>query len=187
VARADRHSTIFVQRGGRKLREAGYSLDSDRYVAPNINVWQRHILKGGAVSSRSRASPRSCCGGARRRPARASSRTCPSRRTAASRGSPRRRRGLSACVIPSEDGKDDELWALVERDGDGYKSVEQQAPPWEEGETALADAFYVDSGATYSGAPTTTVSGLDHLAGRAVAVLADGAVVPGAASTAAAI
>jgi hypothetical protein len=26
--------------------------------------------------------------------------------------------------------------------------------------------FYVDSGATYSGAPTTTVSGLDHLANR---------------------
>jgi hypothetical protein len=39
----------------------------------------------------------------------------------------------------------------------------------------LADAFYVDCGLTYSGAPATTISGLTHLEGQAVNVLADGA------------
>jgi hypothetical protein len=63
--------------------------------------------------------------------------------------------------------------------GAGGRSVQLQDPPWEDGEVALEDAFFVDSGATYSGAPTTTVSGLTHLAGRQVAVLADGAVVTG--------
>lgn len=43
---------------------------------------------------------------------------------------------------------------------------------------AASDAFFVDSGLTYSGAPTTTLSGLDHLEGRTVAVLGDGAVFP---------
>ena len=45
--------------------------------------------------------------------------------------------------------------------------------------TASADAFFVDAGLTYSGAATTTVSGLWHLEGQAVSVLADAAVVLG--------
>ncbi len=36
------------------------------------------------------------------------------------------------------------------------------------------DSFFVDSGLSYSGAPVVNVSGLDHLAGRTVAVNADG-------------
>lgn len=44
--------------------------------------------------------------------------------------------------------------------------------------TAQRDAFYVDCGLTYGGAPTGTVSGLDHLEGETVKVLADGAVHP---------
>jgi hypothetical protein len=47
------------------------------------------------------------------------------------------------------------------------------------GRDGLADAFFVDSGATYSGAATTTITGLDYLRGKAVAVLADGIVVTG--------
>jgi hypothetical protein len=40
------------------------------------------------------------------------------------------------------------------------------------------DAFYVDCGLTYDGAATATVSGLDHLEGLTVKVLADGKVLP---------
>lgn len=45
--------------------------------------------------------------------------------------------------------------------------------------TAASDAYFVDCGLTYSGSPATTLSGLWHLEGRAVAVLADGATVSG--------
>lgn len=41
-----------------------------------------------------------------------------------------------------------------------------------------ADAFFVDSGGTYKGAPTTTISGLHWLEGKTVNILADGAVHP---------
>lgn len=41
-----------------------------------------------------------------------------------------------------------------------------------------ADAFFVDCGATYSGAPTTTISGLTWLEGQTVSILVDGAVMP---------
>ena len=45
--------------------------------------------------------------------------------------------------------------------------------------TLAADAFFVDAGLTYSGAATTTITGLWHLEGRMVSVLADAAVVSG--------
>jgi hypothetical protein len=95
---------------------------------------------------------------------------------------------LSACVIPSERRhRTTSCGRWSSATATATSSVELQAPPWEEGETALADAFYVDSGATYSGAPTTTVSGLDHLAGRRSRSSPTARWSPGAASTAAAI
>lgn len=42
----------------------------------------------------------------------------------------------------------------------------------------LADAFFVDCGLSYSGPPVSEVSGLSHLEGKTVAILADGAVHP---------
>lgn len=45
------------------------------------------------------------------------------------------------------------------------------------------DAFYVDSGLTYDGTPVTTLSGLWHLEGKEVDILADGAVFPRATVT----
>jgi hypothetical protein len=44
---------------------------------------------------------------------------------------------------------------------------------------SVSDAFFVDSGLTYSGAAATIISGLGHLEGQDVAVLADGNVVRG--------
>jgi hypothetical protein len=44
--------------------------------------------------------------------------------------------------------------------------------------TAQEDAFFVDSGLTYRGTPVTTLSGLGHLEGKTVNILADGAVEP---------
>ena len=49
------------------------------------------------------------------------------------------------------------------------------------------DAFFVDCGLTYDGAPNDDISGLDHLEGRAVSVLADGNVVKGLTVTSGAI
>ena len=40
--------------------------------------------------------------------------------------------------------------------------------------TDVEDAFYLDSGLTYDSTPTTTISGVDHLEGETVQVLADG-------------
>ncbi len=42
----------------------------------------------------------------------------------------------------------------------------------------IADAWFLDCALQYSGSPVSTFSGLDHLEGETVAILADGSVVP---------
>ena len=44
--------------------------------------------------------------------------------------------------------------------------------------TDQTDAFYVDSGLTYSGSAATVITGLDHLEGQSVTILADGSTHP---------
>lgn len=82
----------------------------------------------------------------------------------------------SATVIPSSDGSVDELWLVVNRyiNGRTVRYNEYLLGPWEHG-TPQEDAFFLDSGLTYDSTPTTTVTGLYHLAGETVSVLVDGA------------
>ncbi|MEN9417118.1 MAG: hypothetical protein RI988_738 [Pseudomonadota bacterium] len=85
----------------------------------------------------------------------------------------------SVCVIPAPDRARDELWLIVKRTVNGVQRryVEYLEREFAEGDSQ-ASAYYVDCGATYSGAPATTISGLGYLEGQTVQVLADGAAHP---------
>jgi hypothetical protein len=77
----------------------------------------------------------------------------------------------------SEDNRD-ALYMIVNRTVDG--STVRYIERMEIRDTSSAeDAFCIDSGLSYSGAPATLISGLDHLEGEDVAVLADGNEVTG--------
>ena len=75
----------------------------------------------------------------------------------------------SVAVIPSADGKSDELWASIKRtvDGNTVRYVEYLDP-----------AIFVDSGLTYSGSAVSSLGGLDHLEGQCVQIVGDDAVFP---------
>lgn len=81
----------------------------------------------------------------------------------------------SCCAIP--DGDEDRLYVITNRtiNGSTVRHVERMGAM---AVGAIADCFYVDAGATYSGAAATTISGLSHLVGETVAILADGVVLP---------
>jgi hypothetical protein len=85
----------------------------------------------------------------------------------------------SIAVIPAPSIDKDELWLSVRRtiNGSVVRTVETLQKFWETGDVT-ADSYFVDCGATYSGAPTTTVSGLTWLANEVVTLLADGAAHP---------
>jgi len=77
-------------------------------------------------------------------------------------------------VVPSDDGEY-QLWMVVNRfvNGATRRTVEY-LNDFDFGDTQ-DDAFFMDSGLTYDSVPTTTLSGLDHLEGETVTILADGA------------
>jgi hypothetical protein len=81
---------------------------------------------------------------------------------------------LDVCVVPEAD--EDAVYLLVNRtiDGGAVRYIERMASRLF---LVLEDAFFVDAGLSYDGAPITVVSGLDHLEGEVVAVLGDGVVV----------
>lgn len=83
---------------------------------------------------------------------------------------------FESCTVVSE-GSEDVLYVVVKRTigGATKRYVERMASRQF---VAAADAFFVDSGLTYSGTPVTTLSGLGHLEGKTVNILADGAVHP---------
>lgn len=78
----------------------------------------------------------------------------------------------SIAVIPGY--LDDELWIVANRTigASTKRYVERMHDQFYQG--AIADAFFVDSGLSYSGAPAVTFYGMDHLEGETVQVLADG-------------
>lgn len=43
-------ATLFVQRGGRKLRELAFSFDNDQYIANDLTIRAEHITKSGIIS-----------------------------------------------------------------------------------------------------------------------------------------
>jgi len=81
----------------------------------------------------------------------------------------------SATVIPSPDGSKDDVFFCVRRGSARYLEFLEALLP---ADGDQEDAFHVDCGLTYDGAAATTISGLDHLEGETVKVLADGATHP---------
>jgi hypothetical protein len=81
---------------------------------------------------------------------------------------------FESCTVVAE-GNEDVLYVVVNRtvNGSTVRYVERMGARQF---ATQADAFYVDCGATYSGTPITTLSGLSYLEGKTVSILTDGAV-----------
>lgn len=85
----------------------------------------------------------------------------------------------SVAVIPNSTLNINEVWFVVNRTINGVQTrfIERMVP--RDASTDPAQQFFVDCGLTYSGAAATVISGLTHLAGANVSVLADGNVISG--------
>lgn len=83
---------------------------------------------------------------------------------------------FESCAVVAE-GREDVLYVIVRRQINGTmkRYIERLAS---RRFVDPADGFFVDSGATYRGVPTSTISGLAWLEGKTVSILADGAVHP---------
>lgn len=175
---------VYADRFGKILREFVYDINQDGYAAPDLSILSDHLLKAGIVEMAYQESPDSTVwivladGSMVAMTYEREQKIVALTPITVAPGDP----GTSAyvesvCTIPG--ATRDEVWIAVRRTIGGVtrRFVETLAPEFEN--AALEDAVFLDSAVTYSGAATGTVTGINHLAGLVVDVLADGKVVRG--------
>ena len=182
-------ATLFVQRTTRKLREMVYQFMYSTFQTLDISLVSEHLTQSGLKQISVQLAPQQIVWLARNDSRLVgmtydkdqeicgwhqhtlggysdSAQTLPARVE-------------SLAIIPAPSIQRDEVWLVVNRyiNGSTRRTIEVMAKMWEDGDTT-PNCVFVDSSASYSGVPTTTVSGLTWLAGQTVGVLTDGAVHP---------
>jgi len=168
-------ATLYIQRAGRKVREMSYRLESDAYVSRDLTILSEHITAPGLTQLSWVQEPDAILYCVRSDGAVATLTYEPDQEVAAWSRVVTDGVVEGLASIFSAQSMRDELWAVVRREvmGEERRYIEYLEANFD---GDIDEAFFVDSGLTYRGDPATTVYGLGHLAGRTVAVLADGAV-----------
>lgn len=181
-------SAVFVQRASKKIQEMAYVFDVDGFRSPDVTVYAEHITGTGVTRLAYQKEPYSLLWAVRKDGVLLS---CTYDRAQDVVGWHRHVIGgqsdangadavvESIAVIPAPDGLREDLWLVVKRyiDGGVKRYIEYLTPFWVK-DTPVEDSFFVDCGLTYDGSPATTISGLDHLEGETVTILADGSTHP---------
>jgi len=180
------NAVLFVQRAGRKLRELVYQFENDAYVAPDLTLLAEHVTQGGITDMTYQQEPDSVLWCVRADGVllgltydRPQDVVGWHRHIVGGMFGAGSAAVESVAAIPNSVGTADELWVVVKRTVNGatVRYVEFMEDAFDDG-VVQEDAFFVDSGLTYSGTATTMISGLDHLEGETVQILANGAVAP---------
>jgi len=173
--------TMFLQRAKRKIRELTYNLNIDQYQATDLTLLAEHITEGGIIEMSYQQEPDSVLWCVRNDGtllgftyARAEQVTGWHRHIIGGSFSSGNAVVESVASIPTEDNED-EFYMIVKRTINGATRRYVEYLTLFDYGTDQEDAFYVDSGLTYSGSAVTTISGLDHLEGETVTILANGA------------
>jgi hypothetical protein len=180
-------TALFVQREQRKIRELVYNFDVDSYVAPDMTLLAEHITEGKIKEMAYQQEPNNVV-------------WCVLENGKLAAMTYRREEDVvawhehllggtftdgattydygfveSIASISSSDRTEEEVYVAVRRtiNGANVRHIERLKPI--DFGTNAEDAFYVDAGLTYDGGATTSISGLSHLEGETVSILANGA------------
>jgi hypothetical protein len=179
-------ASLYVTRAGKSLREMAYVFTVDGFQSPDISLVSNHLMLPGIVQMGVQKAPQQVIWMVRNDGVllsvtydREQEVVGWARHTMGGAFSGGAAVVESVACIPSSDGTRDEVWVAVKRtvDGSTVRFVEYMTKYWETGD-AVADAVYMDASSVYSGASTTTVSGLTWLKGQTVSVLTNGAAHP---------
>lgn len=160
---------LFVQRGGINIREYIFAFERQTYVSPILTQLVEHLTRSGIRTLCHTVNPEQmlwavtndgkllCCSYRREEEVVA--------------WSVIETEGEIEWVSPSYGAKADEIWVIVRRDGS--TRVERiDAGHWERIE--VGTSWHLDAAVRVTGTDLTEVTGLEHLDGNAVKILADG-------------
>ena len=168
------NSTILVQKGQEKIKEITFDLDTDGLLGIDLTILADHIPRGGLIDMVWQQEPELILWFVHS-DGRLIGLTYD--RANAAIGWHTHSLGGNGIVesitaIPS--GAEDQVYVSVKRtiNGETVRHIEYLKTINFGGD--VTDAFFVDSGLTYDGSATSTITGLNHLEGETVSVLADG-------------
>ena len=178
--------TLFAQRGKRKVREFKFvgDVNTGGYSAPDMTILAEHVTEGGIVQMAFQQEPDSVVWCVRddgtllgltyRREEEV---VAWHKHVIGGTFSSGQAVVESIATLPTDTGED-ELFMIVKRTINSVtKRYIEKMKVFDFGDDATT-AFFVDSGLSYSGSATTTLSGLYHLEGETLQVLGNGATHP---------
>ena len=177
--------TLFLQRAKRKIRELAYNFDVDGYVAPDMTILAEHISESGIKSMSYQQEPNQliwCV----REDGRLVCLTYQREQQVVAwhqhifGGA--FSTGIAVCesiaTIPTDD-KEYQTWVVIKRTINGVtRRYVEYINQFDFDQTDNANFNFLDSQLAYSGSATTTITGLEHLEGQVVSVLANGSTHP---------
>ena len=179
------NAVLFLQRAKRKIRELSYNFDVDGYQAADLTILNDVVTKTGVNEMTYQQSPDSILWCVRDDGVLAGLTYLRGEEVIAwHRHILGGAFGSGSAVVESVASisgslNEDELWVIVKRTINGAtKRYIECFADFDFDETTPTDFRFLDSHLTYSGSATTSLSGLDHLEGQTVSILADGATHP---------
>ena len=177
------NAILFLQKAKRKIRELAYNFDSDSYVAPDLTILNDTVTDSGIVQMEWQQEPDNILwcvrddGQLAALTYQRSENVVSWHRHILGGAFGSGNSVVESIASVSGDLNEDELWCIVKRTVNGatVRYVECFSD-FDFDETASTDFKFLDSHLSYSGNATTTLSGLSHLQGQTVSILADGSV-----------
>lgn len=169
-------SLLYVQAQGSKIRELAYNWEASAYSSIDVSIMAPHLFAGLTIVDLAYTrSPVPTLWGVRSDGALLGLTHVPEQQVYGWHQHTTAGSFESICVVA--EALEDVLYAVVKRtiDGRDVRYIERlQSRLF----AAQEDAFFVDCGLTYDGTPVSSLTGLWHLEGQVVQILADGAVHP---------
>jgi hypothetical protein len=174
--------TLFMQRARRKMRELAYNFDVDGYIAPDMTILAEHITEGGISQMAYQQEPNQIIwlvrgdgelvGFTYQREQQV---TAWHRHIFGGAFGSGKAVCESVAVIPTDD-TEYEVYVIIKRTINGAtKRYIEVLNTFDFTNTDNTTFNFLDSQLDYNGSATTTISGLSHLEGQTVSILADGA------------
>ena len=184
------NATLFLQRAKRKLRELAYNFDVDGYVSPDLTILAEHITEGGLTQISYQQEPNQIIWGVRDDGELVGLTYQREQQVVAwhrhkfggTFGSGASATGFGVCesvaTIPTDDSEY-QTYVIVKRTINSVtRRYVEYINNYDFDETDDTTFNFLDSQLEYSGSAATTISGLEHLEGQTVSVLADGSTHP---------
>lgn len=165
---------IYVQHQGNIIRDLAYSYDVDKYTGDDLNLLASHLFEGHKIISMTYQQIPNSIVWCVRDDGLLLGLTYIKEQDIYAWHQHTTAGGKFVSVCNIGGSTEDKLYAVIERGGQYYVEIMESRDK----STNVEDQFFVDSGITYEGEPAGEISGLEHLEGYTVAILADGNVLP---------